>query len=283
MSLLSEIDSLKEQIEEAKKREEGMVEEPEEAVEEEAAPEPEEEAPKEEEKAPEQPEEKPEAPLDDAGYAKLRREKAAAQKLAEKEAAEKAELQRQLDELLRAPREEAEQPVIAPEISEILQEHRVSRAEREFVALEAQFKARTPDYDGVAAEYTKALADSIRIQNPRLTPVEVAERTKMQILQQAGELVRNGFDPIEEMYHTAKELGFTGKSFQQAAEQPKEESKPEPKPDMAKVAANRARSAGMAGGGGESRGQMTKQAAADLSPAEWAKLPADEKKRLLYG
>jgi hypothetical protein len=283
MSLLSEIDSLKEQIEEAKKREEGMVEEPEEAVEEEAASEPEEEAPKEEEKAPEQPEEKPEAPLDDAGYAKLRREKAAAQKLAEKEAAEKAELQRQLDELLRAPREEMEQPPIAPEIAELLKERTISRAEREFLAFEAEFKATTKDYDAVATEYAQKVMDGIHILNPRMPRAELVERTKLTILEKAGEFALQGFHPIEEMYHLAKEMGCTGKSFQQAAEQPKEEPKPEPKPDMAKVAANRARSAGMAGGGGESRGQMTKQAAADLSPAEWAKLPADEKKRLLYG
>ena len=106
--------------------------------------------------------------------------------------------------------------------------------------------------------------------------MQIAEKTKDTILTKAAHYVRDGFNPIEELYHEAKELGCTGKSY--AKEESKEE---EIKPDLKKVAENRKRSTGMTSSGGKSEGQMTKLAAAELSVAEWKRLPPSEKARLL--
>lgn len=271
MSLTDTIKELKDQIAEEEKKEIDVVEEedqPEEEVKEEAKEEvkeePKEEKPEEEEK------------LDNNGYRKLRREAAAAKKLAEDREAEIAELKSKLS----SPKEEEQVETVAavdPEIQEVVRDHRMRNAEKEFQTLEAKFRSSTPEYDAVSNEYALALAQSIKIQNPRLSATEIAEKTKKTILFKASEWVQQGFDPIEELFHEAKELGFTGKK----REEPKTEE--EIKPDMKKVAENRKKSTGMTGSNGKSEGQVTKQAASDFTVAEWKSLPASEKRRLMYG
>ena len=158
------------------------------------------------------PEKKEEEKLDDAGYARLRREKAAAEKKA-----------RELEEMLAAKAaapeaEEQEAHQENPLLNNMLQEYQINLAAKEFMSLEDKFKQKEPNYDAVATEYASALAQSIRIQNPRLSSLEVAERTKKAILEKAGEYVRKGFDPVEEMYHEARELGFDGSSLKKKEE-----------------------------------------------------------------
>lgn len=266
--------SLQEAIEDLKKEIADKEKEPEEVIEEVV------EAPEEEPVVEEKEEEKPEAPKveekpDDAGHMRLRREAAAAKKQAEAEVAKREALEAKLAEL-ENPLSVQEEAPISPEFQELLQDNRMRKAEREFESLEAKFRTSNPDYDAVAGQYAQALAQSIKIQNPRLGNSEIAERTKQALLTKAGAHVRAGFDPIEELYHEAKELGFTGKQAK-----PKEEVEEELKPDMSKLAANRKKSAGMAAASGKSEGQLTKQAALELTNAEWSKLPAAEKRRLL--
>lgn len=232
------------------------------------------EEPEKEEIKEEKPEEKkPE--IDDAGFARLRREATA-----EKRRAEAAE--KELAELRKA-KEVVELPVEAPlhpEMQTVLEDHRINRAEREFSMFESKVKQQHPEYGAIATEYANAMAQAFRIQNPRKTDVEINDMTKRAILIKAGEFARAGYEnPVEEMYHEAKELGFTGKSFQ------KQESSKEEKlePDMKKVAENRKRSSGMAASHGRQEGLMTLNAAADLTAAEWSKLPKADKQRLLYG
>ncbi len=233
----------------------------------------------------EKPEEKPEVKeepkpevLDDSGYARLRREKAAAEKLAREKEQELENLKAQLA-AKQQPETEAEAPQLPPELEQIIKKERYNQAGREFNALEEQFRRKAPDYDDVANAYKAALLQSIKIQNPRMTTDELIEKTNEALLVKAGSYVRAGFDPIEELYHEAKELGFKAAP----KEQPKEEPK-ELKPDLSKIAANKARNAGTTGakGAGE-RGQITLAAAADMSVQEWASLPAAEKKRILAG
>lgn len=276
MSLKEALKEMKEQLE----KEELIEEKPDDEVEIEE-PEPEEkkpeEAPAEEEKPKEEEKPEEEEKLDNNGYRRLRREKAAAEKLASDRETEIAELRAKLA----APKDdEAEEaPRISSEMEEIVRDHRMGRAEREFQTLEAKFSANTPDYNAVSTEYALALAQSIRIQNPRMSNNQVAEETKKSLLMKASHFVNKGFDPIEELYNEAKDLGFTGKSSRR--EEPKEEEKEEIKPDMRKVADNRKKSTGMTSSGGKSEGQITKQAAMDLTIAEWKKLPASEKRRLM--
>jgi apoptotic chromatin condensation inducer in the nucleus len=284
------IKELKDQIAEEEKKEDEKPEEPaqEEPVKEEVKAEEKpagqtkiEEPKSEEQKPVEQPkpEEKPEEKPDAMAFQRLRREEAAAKKRADA-------LEAEIAALKAAPLLE-EQPKTErdPEVEEVKQELRTRKAEREFQSLEQKFARTQPDYEAVSAEYAMALAQSIRIQNPRLSVGEVAEKTKDSLLRKAASYMRDGFDPIEELFHEAKELGFTGASFRKQAPA-KEEAKAteeEIAPDMKKVAANRARSTGMTGASGKSEGQMTKQAAADLSVQEWQKLPQAEKRRLMYG
>jgi hypothetical protein len=288
MSLEDVIKDLKQQVEEAEKLENSADEDAEDAgggqdleatTEEDDAPEEkssEESKPETVEKA-EDTEEKP----DSAAYARLRREAAAHKKKAD-------ELERRYADLAAAKAKEAEHEgyehdsrEVSPEIAEVLQELKYKKAEREFQSIESDFKRTTPDYDAVAGEYVSALAHSIRMQNPRKDLGWVAEETKRQVLSKAGEYVRQGFNPVEEMYHDAKELGFTGKRSSNAESHAEEKKEEKAKPDMKKVAANRQKSTGMTGSSGRSAGQLTKQAAADMTLAEYQALPAAERQRLL--
>lgn len=264
MGLHDAIKEMKEQLaEEDKKEVEEIVEEVVEEKPEEVEDEVEEEKPKEE------PEEKP----DNSAFAKLRRDAAAYKRRAE-------EAERANEELRTKPKEEAEvkeeAPRVAPEIEEMVMSHRMSKAEQEFQSLEGKFRASNPEYDSVAEQYANALAQSIKVQNPRMSNAEVAERTKKTILLKASQYVQEGYDPIEEIYQEAKELGFSAKKKEAAKEQE------EIKPDMKKVSANRARSTNMAATNGRSQPQMTQAAAADLTVAEWSKLSKEEKRKLMY-
>lgn len=269
--LQDELKRMKEELAEKEKQEkveELKVEEPEQPEEE--VEEPEEEI-KEEVKE-EVKEEKKEEKLDDAGYARLRREAAA-----EKRRAEQAI--KELEELKAAKAEKpVEQPIITPELQPLVEDHRLRSAEREFLVYENKVKQAHPEYNAVTAEYAAAMYQSFKIQNPRKTDFELNEMTKRAILMRAGEYAKAGYEnPVEEMYYEAKELGFTGKSFKQ---EPKEERL---QPDMAKVAENRKRSTGMTANNGVKEGQMTLAMAATLPAGEWARLPKAEKQRLLYG
>jgi hypothetical protein len=225
-------------------------------------------------------EEKP----DDLAFQRLRRENAAAKKRAETAEAEAAEAKAALAARAKPDADEsaAEPPALDREIEEIKHDRRMKNAEREFMDLESKFAASTPDYHDVSKEYAIALAQSIKIQNPRMSNQDVGEETKKALLMKASQWVNKGFDPIEELYNEAKELGFKGESFKKKPEAAKEEPEKEIKPDMARLAANRKKSTGMTGSSGESKGQITKQAAADFTVAEWARLPKDEKRRLMY-
>ncbi len=256
--------SLTETIKELKEEIAGIEENPEPAPESapdsapEPAPEP---APKEEEKE------------DASAFQRMRRETAAAKKRADDAEARLAERDKKEEPLL----ESAPEIELPSDIAEIVETHRLSKAEKEFTQLERKFSSKEKDYEAISSEYAGILATSIKVQNPRMSNIEVAEKTKETILRKAANFLTQGYDPIEELYHEAKELGCTGKSA--VKPEPKEEE--EIKPDMKKVAENRKRSAGMAATGGESKGQITKQAAADFTNAEWAKLSKIEKQRLL--
>ncbi len=277
MTLEEEIEETKKLLADAQAKEGEEFEDEEQTAEEET----EEEAVEEPEAKVEEPvkEEPKEEKLDDSGYARLRREKAAAEKLAREKEQELADLRAQLA-AKQEPTQEVETPQLPPELQSIIEKERYNQAGREFNAYEEQFRRKAPDYDDVSNAYKQALAQSIKIQNPRISVDELIEKTNEVLLKKAGSYLRAGFDPIEEMYYEAKELGFKAIPKEVAKEEPEKELKP----DLAKVAANKARNAGTTGakGAGE-RGQLTLAAAAEMPAMEWARLPAAEKKRILAG
>lgn len=293
MSLKETLEELKEQeakaIEaEAKQMETDIKAEeaPEvEPSEEEPAPEPEKvvEPPKVETETPVTPPEE-DKPVDESSYGRLRREKAAAKRRADALEEEVAKLKEQLN----APKAvetvdyEPQSIELPQDIQEMRHERMRSKAESEFMGIEKQFMAKTADYEDVSKQYTIALAQSIRVQNPRLSMDKVADMTKEQILKKASVYFGEGLDPAEELYHEAKELGF--KALPKEPPKVETETPEEPKVDLDKLAANKKRNAGMAGSNGRGAGgQVTMRAAADFTPREWAALPKDEKKRLLNG
>ncbi len=268
MSLLELKKELEEQIIEAKKAEDAPEEEVVEEPETPEAP----AAPAEPEKPAEEPAKEPEEELDASGHRRLRREAAAAKKRAEDAEAKLAEATQPAVEI-------AEKPVVDADIAEMKENFIISKAEREFKELESKFRRSNPEYDDIVGQYGQAIMASIKIQSPRISEDELVERTKKTILQKASKYMQDGFDPIEEMFHEARDLGFKKREVAAPA---KEEKEVEIKPDMKKVSANRARSASMAGTGGDStKAQINKSVAAEMSPMEWKKLPREEKARLL--
>lgn len=265
--LEDDIEEIKAQLAEAEKAEDEVVEEPEaeaETVEEPAKEETEEKEAEVEEK----PEAKPEKEVDDVGAARLRREAAAYKKRAEEAEARLTAKPAETE----IPERQAEDPLLRS----VKERELVTQAMGEFTGYVDDFRARAPmDFQGVADAYEMALMQSIKIQNPRLSQAQLVERTQRTILEKAGQYVKGGFNPAEEMYHEAKALGI--KAYEKEPE-----GKPAPKPDLSKIAANKARNAGTAGakGAGE-KGQITPVVAADMPAHEWAKLPIAQRKQIM--
>jgi hypothetical protein len=283
MSLQEALAELRQQLDEQQKLEQEAASTETEEKEIEAVEEKQEE-PKEEEKSEPEPEKKQEEPEDkqeNAAFARMRREAAAAQKKAADEEIKRLELEKIIKEIennSNAVEPASEAPAIPEELIEMVKEHKLSKAEKEFKELENKFRATAPDYDAVTAEYAMALAQAIKIQNPRLSNEQVALKAKEEILIKASNFLSNGYDPIGELYHQAKELGFNGNSIKKAAEQ--KEKEVVIKPDLEKLAANRARSSGMTGAGGTKEGVLTAQRLSEMSAGEYAKVPLAEKIRL---
>lgn len=241
-----------------------------------------------------------EVKLDDAGYARLRRENAALKRrLAEQPVAQASPQpaqtepatseepdiktdpagwllwnKEQQDKELKELRDWKESLTQEQEHGEI-----VSAAEKSLQAYEADFRLKAKDYDDVASFMVNKMAEGIRVLHPYYTPEQMAEELKTSVLVLAGNFEAQGLDPAEEMYLMAKEqYGYAPK------EEPKKEAKEEekPKPDPKKLANNRSRNAGTAaapGSGGSP--DVTLQTAADMPIHEFAKLSKEEKQKLL--
>lgn len=296
MSIMEELEDLKKKLEEDQKEEQPAEEQPE-VVEEPIAEPVSDEAP-EEEPSQEPVKEKPVDPPaeekpDNAAMARMRRELAAAQRRA-----------KELEESLKKPAPVQEPVQVAPEPdpeedpaawakwykektdselnefrswkqqqeSATRQSHAIQSAVQELNTLESNFRSTAPDYDAVSQHMIDQIKNNIKGLAPHKSEQEVTADVQRYVLARASEYAKQGLNPIEEMYYLAKE-SYT----------PVE--KPAPKPDMGKIAANRARNAGMAGATGSSGrpAVISLEAAAQLSPAEWAALPEDQKERIMRG
>lgn len=219
-----------------------------------------------------------EEPLDAAGYARLRREKEAEKRRADELEAKLAALSKQ------APVEHVEEaqtetPAIPPEMEAIIQNERLNAAEREVIRMEREFMEAAPeDYQDVVNQYKAQVYQSVMIDNPDLSHEEILGETRKKLLYRASAYAQRGYNPVEKMYLDARKV------YRPVAKQEDAEPVEKLKPDPAKLAANRQRNAGMAAAGGRSTGaQITREVAANYSPKEWAKLPKEEKDRLMKG
>lgn len=224
----------------------------------------------EEETVEESDEEEKEPELDSTGYARLRRELAAEKKLrAEAEARNNPSEQSV---------EIAQDDHVNSEIADIINDRKYQKASEEFASLEEGFKSNVPDYDAISNGYKTALYQSIRVQNPEKSHSELLRETRDTMLRKAGTYVNKGLDPIQELYEEAKALGIKPIASEQ------EEKEEIVKPDLKNIAKNKAKNAGTIGAPGSGTGgQLTQEGAASLTTAEWSKLSAAEKTRLMSG
>lgn len=274
MTLLAEIEDDKKKLEELENTEENQEEDLEDGKRETEQAEPEED-PDNADEPEEASEAEPEAKVnkehnkeENVDFARLRREKAEA----ERKARESEERIRQLEEGAEIEQKEEvnEDAVLLQELKE-KKEYEATRDG--FLQIEANTKAGLDNYEEVSAHYANTIAQGIYALNPNLTEQQLKKAVEKKILDDADALYRQGFNPVEEMYHMAKEkYGY----------KPKSAAKEEIKPDLDKIAENRKRNAGTAAAQKSSqKAELTQQTAADMSVADWAKLPAAEKRRLM--
>jgi len=200
-------------------------------------------------------------------FAKMRRDLAAEKKL-------NADLRAEKENPI--PEPQSAEDGMNREVEDIIMERRYQKATQEFEALEANFSKDVEDFDAISLAYKTAIYQSKRVLNRNKTHNELLEDTRNEILHTAANYMKQGLDPIQEMYDDAKSLGLTPVQTNHVEEK-------EIKPDLSKVAKNKARNSGMvAGKGSGGKADISREhAATEMTVGQWSKLSAGEKKRLL--
>lgn len=167
---------------------------------------------------------------------------------------------------------------ISPVIQRTEAQRQIDETVQAIDTLESAFRSQAPDYDDVMEGYKMQLKAGLEAVYPYATPEQINAEMGRQIIATSKKLAQDGLNPVEELYYIAKERGYAPRRQEpavEAVETPR-------RPDLAKVAANRQRNAGMAASTGASKPKgLTAQEAASLSPSEWAKLTVEEKRQLL--
>jgi hypothetical protein len=156
-------------------------------------------------------------------------------------------------------------------------EKTIQGAVQELSRYENDFKATAEDYDDVSNFMVNELKRSFKLMHPGASEDQIVQAVQRHVLLEASRYAQQGLNPVEEMYWRAKnELGYQPKA-------PAAENVEQLRPDLDKIARNKARSAGMNGAAGSPQRAVpsTKEAAASMSPREWAKLTQEEKARIL--
>lgn len=158
------------------------------------------------------------------------------------------------------------------------QNQTIQGAVQELSRYENEFKATAEDYDDVSGFMVNELKRSFKLMHPGASDDQITQAVQRHVLLEASRYAQAGLNPVEEMYLRAKnELGYQPKTPVQ------EDTQEELRPDLDKIAKNKQRSAGMAGASGSPQRAVpsTKAAAAAMSPREWAKLSAEDKRRIM--
>lgn len=142
----------------------------------------------------------------------------------------------------------------------------LQQAVAEFQDYEAGFAKEATDYDQVTDFYRQKMTDSFKTLHPNMNEKQVEQAVSMKILEEAGNIVKYGLNPAEELYNRAKKMGFTPK-----IENPTVEVKP--KIDLKTIDKNRKKSASALSGRGNSQTtSYTLDEVADMTPAQLLKL-----------
>jgi hypothetical protein len=166
---------------------------------------------------------------------------------------------------------------VSPVLQEMREKEIYDTAAQELVQYENMVRDKLEGYDEVSKAYLSHVQTAIQTYYPNANPAWVAQETRRKVLQRAAQYQKAGYNPVEALYHEAVEKGLKPTV--------QDNKKPDaPQPDLAKVAANRKRNAGVAaakGAGGQP--DITPEAAGGLTVAEWSQLPPEQKRLVLPG
>ena len=233
--------------------------------------------------------------LDSSAYARMRMEKAAAQRKADmleaelkaaKEAKEvkpkavseepdaeldpEAHLRWELAETKKQLKEVADwkEQISQKERNASLREGAVNA----FVSYEDAFSPTVKDYAEVTAFGVEQLATSISRLNPHLTGKALSDTVQKQVLIMAGQAESQGFDPAEYFYNQSKKWGY----------QPKAEAKAQEKIASVKniVSHKKAAPSSLTSGGRSGKVPLSKEAFESMNFSDLAKLTPAELREL---
>ena len=152
-----------------------------------------------------------------------------------------------------------------------------------FERYENDFKAATPDYEPVTQFGVNILANSIRTLNPHLKGAALADAVQRQILRLAGQAEAQGHNPAEYLYHQAMSWGYQPAAEGKKNEEPPKEAENKQKPSIKNISEHKKKSASsMEGGGRNGKPPLSREAVLDKSFGlqDFARLTPAELKEL---
>jgi hypothetical protein len=152
-------------------------------------------------------------------------------------------------------------------------ERNKAEATRELEDYERKFAPTQPDYADVRDHAFATIARSLQVVNPELQGEALSKAVQMQIFKISASAVTQGYDPIEYMYHKTKnEWGYQPKPV----EAPPADT-PAAKPSIAKIAANKQKSgSSLSAGGKGAPAPLSKDAVSKMKFSEIAALGPEQ-------
>lgn len=161
-----------------------------------------------------------------------------------------------------------QQQLIETQQQERQYQETVSKAIQNFSRIEQDFSEKTPDYEDASAFMVQKMAQGVQAIYPMATKDQITQFVNNQILSMADGFAQQSLNPVEELYHMAKErYGFTGKK----------EDAPVKKASISTIAANKRRSISALSGGGNSKNKIDLKG---MTPAKLERLTLEERAEL---
>lgn len=152
----------------------------------------------------------------------------------------------------------------------------VSEAIEEFQQIAEHTKRGIPDFDKAMSHAKSVYATSLKITNPSWSERQIRDEVQKQLLAVSGAFAARGMDIGESLYDMAIErFGYSP----QADEEPKEPAKP--KVSVAKVAANKKRSAtGLGSSSRSGNTSLTLEEVANMPLSQFSRLTPEQLRQL---
>lgn len=150
------------------------------------------------------------------------------------------------------------------------------RAQQELEGYENKFRSVRSDYDQVTSHAYAQWTHALKIAAPHASKEDIAKHIMKEVFTIAGTAKLQGEDPAEAIYlHAVERFGVP-----EVKAEPKEDPKPK-LPNLKEIDKNKKKSASPLMGGQSSSGlNLSKEAAADMSLAEFSKLTPTQLREL---